>query len=235
MRLVALLPMKAHSERVPSKNFRQICGKPLFRWVLDTLVAINEIEAIVINTDAQSFLDAAGIGEMPGNEKILIRNRKNALRGDHVSMNRIILDDITAIPSDHYFMTHTTNPLLSENTIKKMIEHYFTAIDCGTADSLFSVNRLQSRFYSSTAQAINHDPNNLIRTQDLSPYMEENSAAYLFTKKTFAETGSRIGAKPLLFETPKLESVDIDDPSDWFIAESLLSRVSCGETLPGTD
>ena len=79
---------------------------------------------------------------------------------------------------------------------------------------------------------INHDPDNLIRTQDLPPYMEENSVCYLFTAESFAKTRARIGAKPILFETPRLESVDIDEKSDWFMAESLLMRVVAGETLP---
>ena len=42
-RVVALLPMKAHSERVPGKNFRVLAGKPLFRWILDTLLSLDEV------------------------------------------------------------------------------------------------------------------------------------------------------------------------------------------------
>src|SRR3546814_10507062 len=43
-RIVALLPMKANSERVKGKNFREFCGKPLFRLILDTLLEVDEIE-----------------------------------------------------------------------------------------------------------------------------------------------------------------------------------------------
>ena len=56
MKIVALLPMKAHSERVPNKNFRDFCGKPLFRWVLDTLLSAVAIDQVVINTDAREKL-----------------------------------------------------------------------------------------------------------------------------------------------------------------------------------
>ena len=75
-------------------------------------------------------------------------------------------------------------------------------------------------------------PTNLLRTQDLPPYLEENSVCYLFTADSFARTHARIGEKPILFETPALESVDIDEPADWFMAESLLMRVAAGEILP---
>ena len=47
-KIVALLPMKANSERVKGKNFRDFNGKPLFRWTLDTLLANEEIDKIII-------------------------------------------------------------------------------------------------------------------------------------------------------------------------------------------
>jgi CMP-N-acetylneuraminic acid synthetase len=68
---------------------------------------------------------------------------------------------------------------------------------------------------------VNHDPQNLVRTQDLPPYFEENSNLYLFTAESFAATRARVGRRPLLFETPRLESADIDDEDGWRMAESL--------------
>jgi CMP-N-acetylneuraminic acid synthetase len=231
-RLTALLPMKAHSARVKSKNFRDIAGKPLFRWILDTMLEVPEIDLVVINTDARDILAAEGLQDGEANGRVMIRDRKPEICGDFVSMNLVLGDDIANVPSDHYLMTHTTNPLLSPATIRRMLDAYMAGVEAGTADSLFTVNRLQTRFYTPEGAPINHDPDNLIRTQDLDPYMEENSVGYLFSPDSFAATEARIGKKPILFTTPSLESVDIDEPSDWFIAESLLRRVAAGETLP---
>lgn len=223
--------MKAHSARVTSKNFRMIAGKPLFRWILDTMLATPEIDRIVINTDARDILAANGLVDGEGG-KVMIRDRKPEICGDFVSMNLVLADDIANVASDHYLMTHTTNPLLQAHTIRAMIGQYMDATTTGAADSLFTVNRMHTRFYTAEGAPINHDPDNLIRTQDLPPYMEENSVCYLFTGKSFASTGARIGKKPLLYATPRLQSVDIDEPADWFMAESLLMRVVAGETLP---
>lgn len=231
-RLTALLPMKAHSARVTSKNFRPIAGKPLFRWVLDTLCQTPEIDAVVINTDARAILADNGLKDGDYDGKIAIRDRKPAICGDFVSMNLVLQDDIENVASDHYLMTHTTNPLLSAKTISAMIARYSKAHAAGEADSLFTVTPRQTRFYTPEGAAINHDPKTLIRTQDLPPYLEENSVCYLFTAESFAKTGARIGERPLLYPTPTLESVDIDEQSDWFIAESLLMRVAAGEALP---
>tara|TARA_R110000850_G_scaffold62_3_gene261 strand:- start:7792 stop:8502 length:711 start_codon:yes stop_codon:yes gene_type:complete len=228
-KFTALLPMKAHSARVKSKNFRQIAGKPLFQWILDALLAVPEIDKVVINTDARQILADEGLFD---SERVLIRDRKPEICGDFVSMNLVLADDIANVPSDHYLMTHTTNPLLQPETIKNMIDLYLKAVEAGTADSLFTVNKMHTRFYTETGEPINHDPDNLIRTQDLPPYMEENSVCYLFSPASFAATQARIGRKPVLFPTPRLQSIDIDEIADWFIAESLLLRVSAGEHLP---
>ncbi|MGA0608377.1 acylneuraminate cytidylyltransferase family protein [Phenylobacterium sp. VNQ135] len=217
--LVALLPMKAHSARVISKNFRTFAGKPLFRWILDTLLATPEIELVVINTDAREILREHGLTGDEG--RVLIRDRKPELCGDFVSMNLVLADDIAAVKADAYLMTHTTNPLLSRETVAAAIQRYREGVAAGVADSLFTVNKFQTRFYRTDGSAVNHDPNNLIRTQDLEPWFEENSNLYLFSRESFAATNARIGKRPLMHEMGKLEAADIDGPEDWMIAEAI--------------
>jgi CMP-N-acetylneuraminic acid synthetase len=215
--LVALLPMKANSERVKGKNFREFAGKPLFRWILESLLKVEEIDCVVINTDAREILKANGLVE---SSRIVIRDRKPDLCGDFVSMNNIIEDDVANIDSQTYLMTHTTNPLLSSGTICNALTAFNQAVQEGY-DSLFSVNKFQTRFYKRNGEPINHDPNNLLRTQDLEPWFEENSNIYMFSKPSFDSTNARIGLKPFLFETPPEESQDIDNKVDWTRAEIL--------------
>lgn len=221
---VALLPMKANSERVRGKNFRIIAGKPLYQWILDTLLAAQEIDRVVINTDAQQELEESGFHDRYGDERVELRNRLEEIRGDFVSMNLVLADDIVNIDAETYLMTHTTNPLLSTDTISEMIRIYHDSVAANQFDSLFTVNEFRTRFYDTNANPINHDPETLIRTQDLPPYFEENSLTYIFSRASFASTGARIGKRPKMFATPPLESVDIDEPADWFMAESLLLR-----------
>lgn len=218
LKIVALLPMKANSERIKGKNFKPLNSKPLFRWILDSLLALPEIAQVVINTDARVILAEHGLLD---SARVLIRDRKPEICGDFVSMNKVLADDIANVPADVYLMTHTTNPLLSSATIGQALQDFLTAQANGTADSLFTVNRFQSRFYRQDGSAVNHDPNNLIRTQDLEPWYEENSNLYVFTAESFASTDARIGQHPMMFETPCLESIDIDDQVDWQLAEAV--------------
>ncbi|MCG2592019.1 acylneuraminate cytidylyltransferase family protein [Ramlibacter sp. XY19] len=198
------------------KNFREFSGKPLFRWILDSLLEVEEIDQVIINTDARHILASNGLVDAA---RVMIRDRRPEICGDFVSMNKVIADDLENVEASVYLMTHTTNPFLSSGTIRKCIAEYQAGVAAGTADSLFTVDRIQTRFYKADGSAVNHDPNNLIRTQDLEPWYEENSNLYIFSRESFARTDARIGTKPILFVGPRIESIDIDDQEDWNFAE----------------
>jgi len=210
--------MKANSQRVKGKNFRPLHGKPLFSWILDSLLALDEIDEVIINTDAREILAENGLVE---SDRVRIRDRKSELCGDTVSMNLILADDIAAVEADTYLMTHTTNPLLTPETIRAALARYRDGVAKGEADSLFTVNKIQTRFYRADGSPVNHDPDNLIQTQDLEPWYEENSNLYIFSRDSFAKTQARIGRQPMLHEMDKMEAADIDTPEDWDLAEAL--------------
>ncbi len=215
LRIVALLPMKAISERVTGKNFRDFCGKPLFRWILDTLLKVEEIDQIVINTDARQILADNGLTDT---DRVMIRDRKPEICGNLVSMNLVLADDVANVDADIYLMTHTTNPLMSVDTIREALAAFKEAHAAGKADSLFTVDKVQTRFYRKDCSPVNHDPDNLIPTQNLEPWFEENSNLYIFTRESFEKTNARIGKQPMMYEGPFFESIDIDTPNDWDFA-----------------
>lgn len=217
MKITALLPMKGHSERVKNKNMRNFNKKPLYHAVMDSLLKSKYIDFIAINTDSEIIANDA---KKNFGDKVKIIKRPKELQGDFVSMNSIIAYDLSQIKGEHFLQTHSTNPLLKPETIDKAIEAYFNNLD--KFDSLFSVTRVQTRFYDKNANAINHNPNELLRTQDLEPMYEENSNIYIFSKESFKNAGNkRIGLKPQIFEMNKLEAIDIDEPEDFILAELL--------------
>jgi len=217
--ITALLPMKLNSERVPNKNFKLIEGKPLFAWMLSTLCDLDFVGRVIINTDASSEL----FGKYLENSKVIVRERKQELCGDLVSMNKIIEDDVLSDNNEMYLMTHTTNPLISKETCTNAFKA-FKERNVNDYDSLFTATKFQGRFYYEGNVAINHNPNELLRTQDLPSVYLENSCIYIFDRKNFLKTKTRIGSKPMIFETPQLESIDIDTEDDWLLASLLLSR-----------
>ncbi len=213
-KIVALVPMKEHSERVPGKNTRLFAGRPLFHHILDTLDNTYAVDEVVVDTDSERIASEASSQF----SKVRVLDRPKELRGDFISMNEIIAHDISQAPADIYVQTHATNPLLRSETILAGLHRFIQSED---HDSLFSVNKLQTRLYTADGQPINHDPESLIRTQDLPPMFEENSALYIFTKESFAVRQRRIGTRPVMFETDRIESIDIDDEFTFRLAEML--------------
>lgn len=215
--LVALVPMRHHSERVPGKNYEVLAGKPLYSYILETLLTCPEIRQIVVNTD--SPIIQAGISDQYPSIELI--QRPAHLCGDMVPMNDILLHDVEQIPAEFYLQTHSTNPLLRASTISRAIQTFLADGEC---TSLFSVTRIQTRFWSESGAPINHDPLKLLRTQDLPPVYEENSCIYLFHRRSLLESRNRLGEKPRLFEIDPEEAWDIDDELDIAIVEWLLER-----------
>ncbi len=217
-RLSAMVPMRHHSQRVPEKNFRLIAGKPLFHHILNTLLNVPEIDDIFVDTDSPVISD--GIKEFF--PKVNIIDRSEDLRMDDVSMNRIIAHDMSVIGADLYLQTHSTNPLLRSKTLSRAIQVFNE--NRLKFDSLFSVTRLQTRLYDQSGRAVNHNPGELIQTQDLPPLYEENSCIYLFTEAGFKKSGHRIGSSPYLFEITPDEAWDIDTPLDFEIVDFIMKK-----------
>ncbi len=217
-KIIALLPMKGHSERVPNKNMKFFHGRPLFHAIVSSLLDSKYIDKIVIDTDAEIIKHNAK--EKFGNNVIII-DRPKEIQGDFVSMNEVINYDISQLMEYEFFLqTHSTNPLLTSETIDRACEKYFNLAN--EYDSMFSVTRFQTRLYWENGKPVNHNSNELLRTQDLPIIYEENSNFYLFSRTSFYENGKkRIGKKPYLFEINKMEAIDIDEPEDFIIAEQL--------------
>lgn len=212
--IVAFVPMRHSSERVLGKNYRPFAGQPLYHHIVDTLLKCDRINQVCIDTDSPTIIEDAR-QHFP-TVKILLRPEH--LRSGMTAMNDVLLNSVSQIEADFYLQTHSTNPLLQADTISKAIELLLKSPE---HDSLFGVTRLQTRLYDAGGQAINHDPDVLLRTQDLPPIYEENSNLYIFTKKTLVERKNRIGSKPLLFEIAPDEAWDIDEEIDFRIAELL--------------
>ena len=213
-RVVAIVPMRHDSERVPGKNYRPLGGRPLFHHIIETLLASSAVSKVAIDTDSDVIRDSARVA-FPDVE---VLERPPHLRDGMISMNEILLHDVGRLDGDLYLQTHSTNPLLRTPTVTAAIERLVGDPD---SDSLFGVTRLQTRLWNADGTPLNHDRSVLVRTQDLPPVYEENSCVYLFTRDSLERSGSRIGERPILFEIPRDEAWDIDEEVDFHIVEAL--------------
>ena len=219
-KIVALVPMRHHSQRVPGKNYRPLAGKPLFHHVIETLLNVDEISDIVVNTDSDDVI--TGLGQSFPTVKVI--ERPEYLRADEVPMNEILAFDTSQVEADFYLQTHSTNPLLKTETVTRAIQSLLS--DFPAYDSLFSVTRWQTRLWDQLGRAINHNPSILLQTQDLPPVYEENSCIYIFQRETLLARRNRLGERPMMFEIDAAEAWDIDEELDFAITDFLLKQRS---------
>lgn len=223
IKIAAIVPMRHDSERVKGKNYRPLGGMPLFYHIVQTLVSCPSIDRVVIDTDSAPIKKSCA-KDFP---QITVVDRPKNLRKGETPMNEVLLNTIKKVEADIYLQTHSTNPLLTSESIETAIAKFRAAR--GRNDSLFSVTRLQQRLWDAMALPVNHDPSVLQRTQDLRPIYIENSSLYLFTRESLVENGNRIGKSPMMFELDKIEAHDIDDESDFALAEMLYQRMQSNQ------
>ena len=209
MKIVAVVPMKLNNRRLPQKNTKAFTnGRPLCYYILSTLLKITEIEEVYVycsNPDIKGYI--------PDGVKYL--KRSEMLDQDTTKMNEVLKAFAKDVPADIYVMTHTTAPFISEISIKKGLD----AVVSEKFDSSFAAKKLQD-FLWRDGVPFNYDLEN-IPTQDLPPLYEETSGFYIYRENVINEMGRRIGNKPYIVEIGEVESIDIDEPEDFMIADAI--------------
>lgn len=215
LRITAIVPMRHSSERVPGKNYRVLGERPLYHHVVRALLAVEAIDQVIVDTDSPFiFEDAAE--HFPTVDLV---ERPPQLRDGHTAMNDVLANTLTHARNSVVLQTHSTNPFVTPATYGGAIVRYFGDEVC---DSVFGVSRIQGRLWTRALKPVNHDPRVLARTQDLDPIYLENSCFYVFSKETFAGCGNRIGITPAAVEVSALEAIDIDEESDFQLAEAVV-------------
>ena len=220
MKIVALVPMKHNSVRVPGKNFRDFAGQPLFYYIMESLLGCPLISEIVVDTDSPKIRSLLEV-DFP---TVRALQRPVKLCGDKVSMNDILLHDVSQVEADFYLQTHSTNPMLSAETITKALNTFIE--NYPEHDSLFSVTKVQKRLWDMKGEPVNHNPAELLCTQDLPPLYEENSCMYIFTGDRLKKSGVRIGDRPMMYVMDEAEAWDIDTELDFKVTEFLWKHQS---------
>ena len=219
-KFTAFVPMKAHSERVPNKNIRSFNGSPLYSRIIQTLDKVEYIDEILIDTDSDVILKDAP----KYSDKVKVIKRIPELEGDFAPFLDILKYDMEQSKNNHYIQTHSTNPLLSAETIKSAIEYFFKS----DHDSVFGASLVRSRLYDKDLKPMNFSmQDRLLRTQDLPTIWEENSTLYIFNDDSFfGNNEHRLGKNCGAFEIPEIEAQDIDEEIDFVIAELLDQKLN---------
>ena len=210
--MIAILPLRKNSKRLINKNIKKINNKPLYKYILNTLIKSSKIKKIIISTDYNL--------KIKKNKKIKILTRPKNLRGN-CNMNLVIEHVLNKVDGKYFLQTHATSPLLKIVTLDNAIKYYFSQ---KIYDSVFSVTNTKKRLWSFKNKPLNHEVNHSPTTQNLKSIYEENSGFYIFSRKSFFKKKNRIGNRPKLYEINKIEAFDIDDVHDFAIVQKILKK-----------
>lgn len=216
--MIVFIPIKTNSQRVDGKNFRMFHGKPLWSHCVNKLKDFD----VWVDTDSPEIYE-----ECLGISYVTPINRREGLIGDNVSVVDILKDFVdTNHIKDPMCQVHVTSPFLSV----RHIHESFSILDQGY-DSVFSVNKVQSRFWKCFKDGhnyprdrvlpVNHDPKKLLPTQLLTPWYEENSYLYTLMPSVLNACNNRIGNSPYMLEIEFPYNIDIDVEDDWKLACSI--------------
>lgn len=209
MIIIAIMPIKLNNERCPGKNTRLLGSKPLLQWELDSLKATRLCDSINVFCSSDEVVPFIPEG-------VNFVKRPEYLDLPTSNFTQIFETFMAEHDADIYVYAHATAPYITVETMRQCIE----AVKSGEYDSAFCAVKLQDYLWQG-GEPLNFDASNLPRTQDLKPVYQETSGVYVFTRDVFLKYHRRIGKKPFIKEVSFKESVDIDNPEDFYLAEAL--------------
>ncbi|MCI5523185.1 MAG: hypothetical protein SO116_00890 [Treponema sp.] len=209
MKVVAFVPIKLNSQRLPHKNILPIGEHPLCWYVVKSLIDTKYIDDVYVFCSDESVMSY-----VPKEAHFL--KRDSYLDGDTVKGFEIYKSFIEKIDADVYVLAHTTSPFIKTTSIQNALDHVLN----GENDSAFSAEKIQT-FAWYKGKPINYDLNDVPRTQDMEPVWIETSAFFIFKKEIFTVHNRRIGFTPFIQEVSGIEAVDIDEKKDYDMAVKL--------------
>lgn len=208
--VVAFVPVKLNSQRLPHKNVLPLGGHPLCWHVCRCLTEVKDIDRVYVycsDPEVKKYI--------PGNVEFL--QRPSWLDGDRVKGFDIYQEFIRQVDADIYVLAHTTSPFLRATTV----ENALGQVVSGQFDSAFSAERIQT-FAWHSGKPLNYDLDDVPRTQDIEPVWVETSGFYIFQKEIFTKFNRRIGFHPYIQEVSGAEALDIDEKKDYELACKLM-------------
>ena len=209
MKTVLFIPIKLNNQRLPGKNTMLLNGKPVCKYLFETVNGIESIDEKYVYCSDERIKQYM-------TDDLTFLKRSPYLDGSEVKGLEIIDYFIKDVDADIYILTHVTQPFTRKESIMKGLEKVLS----GEYDSAFSATVLQDYLWMQ-GKPLNYDMKNIVRTQDLEPIYMETGAFFIFRKDVFTHLGQRIGKTPFICEVDPFEAVDIDTAEDFEFARAV--------------
>lgn len=217
---VALIPARGGSKSIPYKNIKIFCGRPLIYWAIDAAIESDSIDAVYISTDNELIKKSVNDYDKNTKGKLKVIERSEANAKDESSTESVIQEFSEKVVYDDLILIQATSPLLESKHLEEGIKIYKD----DKYDSLLSVVE-QKRFYWKESigyvEPINYDYRKRPRRQEFEGTYVENGAFYINSYENIKEYNNRLSGRIGAYVMPEATYYEIDEESDWVIAEQL--------------
>jgi N-acylneuraminate cytidylyltransferase len=231
MKAVAIIPARGGSKRIPRKNIRDFCGKPMIAWSIEAALQSGCFERILVSTDDQEIAETA---RSFGAEAPFIRPEE--LSDDHAGTLPVVahavqwLQDRAVVPELVCCIYATAPMLRAEDLVQGM-----GVLEGSEADFAFSV----TSFAFPIQRALRIDASGKLqmfqpqhvetRSQDLEEAWHDAGQFYWGRRNAWLENPSIMTARALPISLPRYRVQDIDTLDDWVQAEHLFHLLANNE------
>lgn len=213
MKVVGFVPSKLNSQRLPRKNVLQLGGVPLVNYPIAALAGAGVDDVVLYAADPEvvDYIDDAN--------PYRYVQRPEWLDTDEAKVQDFVGSFLRDVACDVVVLLHITSPFIGAATIRACVE----AVTSGRHESAFAALEVH-RFAWFEGRPLNYSlAGPTPRTQDLEPVLVEQSGLYVFTRELFERTQRRVADDPYIHVVDAIEGHDIDDPTEFAIAEALLA------------
>lgn len=221
---IAIIPARGGSKRIPRKNIKDFCGKPIIAYPIEAALNSGVVDKVIVSTDDEEI---ASIARQYGAETPFVRSSR--LADDYTGTVAVIRDAILQLQQIGWTLTecaciYATTPLLNSERIAEAYQLLFDS----HADFIFTCARFSfpiQRALLKTDQGgvIPFDPPSVPkRSQDLPPTFHDAGQLYWATVETWMDPAKQIySADSRMLLLPERLVQDIDTQEDWEHAELL--------------
>lgn len=220
MPVVAFIPVRGGSKSIPLKNIKSFCGKPLVYWNLEALQSVEIVTKIVVATDSQQIEDC--VSDF-GFSKVEIYRRSAANAQDQSNTEDVMLEYLSSadLSSDTTFMlVQATSPLTQTEDFVGGLALF----NKNETDSVLSAVPFKRFVWNAKGHPLNYDYKHRPRRQDFNDSFLENGAFYINSVRNVLKHKNRLSGNIGVYGMPEYTSIEIDEPEDWYMAESIMKE-----------
>ena len=216
--IIAFVPARGGSKSIPLKNIKNLCGKPLIYYVLNSLNSVTQIKHVFVATDSNEIKQTVDLFNF---RKVTLYDRDPKNAQDMSSTESVMIEFIQKQnfdSNDIFILAQATSPFTRSTDIEEALRIYQNS----NTDSLLSCVRITNFFWNEDGTPINYDYNRRPRRQDYKGVLMENGAFYISTVGNILKYQNRLSGKIKVYEMPQYSKFEIDEPNDWIVCEQLM-------------